>query len=110
MESKFNNDNPLELLFSGSLDETQLAQAGVELMPDSNYWDMLDVVLYLVNHYLKDPQRILTPHWWKEDAEKFRDEMNEELERFWRDDITDEEKQRLALEILLNMWSQFLFG
>jgi hypothetical protein len=106
---KFNHDNPLELLFVGPLDETQLAEAGVKLMPDSNYWEMLEQILYLVNQYREDPQKVLTPHWWEGDAEKFRDEMNEELERFWSDD-TDEEKQLIALEILLNMWSRFLFG
>lgn len=107
---EFNNNNPLALLFSGPLDEIDLSHLGVSLMPDSNYWEMLDHILHLITQYRENPQNILTPHWWRESPEKFRDEMNDELNLGWHEDLTEEDKQRFALEILLNMWSKFLFG
>ena len=111
MGTKFNRDNPLELLFSGPLDGTDLASLGVELMPESNYWEMLEHLNYLHSQYMQDPQKILTPHWWKESPEQFRDEMNEKLSRWLsQTDLTEEYKQRIALEIMLDMWSKFLFG
>ncbi len=107
---KFNHDNPLALLFSGPLDGTELADLGVALMSETNYWEMLEHLNYLHIQYMENSEKILTPHWWKEVPEQFRDEMNEDLERFWDDNLTDEGKQSLALEMLLNMWSKFMFG
>lgn len=105
----FLHENPLELLFFGPLDDTSLAIAGVELMPDISYWELLDVILHIKHKILAGQDVIITPHWWQGPPEDFREQMNERLSSMLADeDLTDETRQIRVLETLLNMWAEFL--
>ncbi len=109
MNLEFNN--PLELLVIGPQDVTDLVEFGVSLMPDCPRTEMLEVLNNLRNQYLKNSQRIIIPHWWKDDPEKFREKMNDELSFMLSEKgMTEEIRQLRVLEALLNMWMEFLGG
>jgi hypothetical protein len=96
-------------LVIGPQDVTDLVEFGVSLMPDCPRTEMLEVLNDLRNQYLENSQRIITPYWWKDGPEKFRNKMNDELSlMFAKKDMTEETRQLRVLEALLNMWMEFL--